>query len=405
MHTEPKPIRLSTQGKVVTIAIIVGLTIFLLHEVEHVLGPFIAAIITAYLFNPLITFAARRTNTSRIVSIVVLYVCAFALLYGVGTFMWPRISAQYYGLVDQIPNIAATIQRLFQQNQELTFGGLVIDLSPLEEQVVSFVTEVGTQLPTAVPSLVVSAIETVVYLLVYLLVTFYLLLQAEQLMSWFYGLIPAPYRSEIRALVGEVDQVLSAYIRGQLILIIIMSVLLYIPLSILGIRYALLIAIISGMLEIIPFIGPWSAAGIAIAVGVIQGHAPFGLSGVALAGIIGLIYLVLRLMEDNFIIPTVVGHFVKLHPAIVIFAVLAGAALGGAFGLFVAIPVAAVIRILLLYLYSKLVDTSAPTPVQVEPPTPTIVTQVVERSPASDTERVTNTKRALGRADDGTAVG
>lgn len=370
MQSESKPIRLSTPGKVITVAIIVFLAIWLLQHVEHGLTPFIAAIITAYLFNPLVGFLARRTNTTRLWWIIVLYVLAFATLYGVATFMWPRIAAQYYGLIDQVPNIIASIQRQFAQNQQLTFGGLVIDLSPVEEQVVSFIQDIGAQLPTAVPSLVVSALETVVYLLVYLFVTFYLLLQAEQLMSWFYGLIPTPYRAEIRGLVGEIDQVLSAYIRGQLILIVIMSVLLYIPLSILGIRYALLIAILSGVLEIIPFIGPWSAAGIAISVGVIQGHAPFGLSGIALAGLIGLIYLVLRLLEDNFIIPTVVGHFVKLHPVIVIFAIVAGAAIGGAFGLFVAIPVAAVIRILLTYLYSKLVDTTAPIHVDIEPPQP-----------------------------------
>jgi predicted PurR-regulated permease PerM len=351
--------------------------LLLLFIVQHVLAPFIAAIITAYLFNPLVGFFSRRTNTNRALWILVLYVLAFTFLYGVATFMWPRIVIQYYGLVDQIPNIIATIQQQFQQNQQITFGTIVIDLSPIEEQVISFISDVGTQLPTAVPSLVVSALETVVYLLVYLIVTFYLLLQAEQLMEWFYHLVPAPYRGEIRGLVRDIDHVLSAYIRGQFFLIVIMSVLMYIPLSILGIRYALLIAILSGVLEIIPFIGPWSAAGIAVSMALIQGHAPFGLSGVALAGIIGLVYLVMRLMEDNFIIPTVVGHFVKLHPAIVIFAILAGAALAGAFGLLVAIPVAAVIRILLSYLYTKLIDSPAPTPVHLEPPPPTATAQLV----------------------------
>jgi|HigsolmetaAR206D_1030411.scaffolds.fasta_scaffold08367_3 Predicted permease len=384
MEIESKPIRLSTRGKVVTIAIITLLTIFLLHEVEHVLGPFIAAIITAYLFNPLIGFVSRRTNTNRIIWIVVLYVLAGALIYGVTTFMWPRITAQYYGLINQIPTIVTTIQNLFGENQELHFGGVVFDLTPIAEEIANFAKNIGGQLPTAVPSLVFSAVETVVYLLVYLIITFYLLLQAEQLMQWLYGLIPAPYRAEIRGLVREVDHVLSAYIRGQLVLIVVMSVLMYIPLSILGIRYALLIAILSGILEIIPFIGPWSAAGIAIFAALIQGHEPFGLSGIVLAGVIGLIYLVMRLMEDNFIIPTLVGHFVKLHPAIIIFAILAGAALGGAFGLFVAIPVAAVIRILLVYIYNKLIDSDMPiTPHNDNPPGAKVSEEVSQNAPVA----------------------
>jgi predicted PurR-regulated permease PerM len=388
MQIESKPIRLSTRGKVVTVAIITLLTIFLLHEVEHVLGPFIAAIITAYLFNPLINLVSRRTNTNRIIWIVVLYVLAGGLIYGVTTFMWPRITAQYYGLINQIPNIVTTIQNLFGEGQEVHFGGVVFDLSPIAEEIATFAKNIGGQLPTAVPSLVFSAVETVVYLLVYLIITFYLLLQADQLMQWFYGLIPAPYRGEIRGLVHEVDHVLSAYIRGQLVLIVVMSVLMYIPLSILGIRYALLIAILSGILEIIPFIGPWSAAGIAIFAALIQGHEPFGLSGIVLAGVIGLTYLVMRLMEDNFIIPTLVGHFVKLHPAIIIFALLAGAALGGAFGLFVAIPVAAVIRIILVYIYNKLIDNDKPISESSDPPPSAATTEQASQTVPATTGQV-----------------
>jgi predicted PurR-regulated permease PerM len=144
-------------------------------------------------------------------------------------------------------------------------------------------------------------------------------------------------------------------------LIVIMSVLLYIPLSILQVPYALVIAVASGTLEILPIIGPWSAAGIAISATLFQTAIPFGLSGLGLAAVVGIIYFSLRQIEDNFIIPNIMGPLVRLHPAVVIFAILAGGALGGAFGLFIAIPVAAVVRILLSYLYRKMTD-------QMEPP-------------------------------------
>jgi predicted PurR-regulated permease PerM len=370
MQPDSKPIRLSTTGKTIAVALVVALTIYLLHEVHHILAPFIAAIIVAYLFNPLISLLYRRTGVSRALWILVLYVLAFALLYGVATLIVPRITAQYNSLVEQRFVIVQSIQGLFQQFQRVEFGGFVIDLAELEAQVVGVLNDILRSLPTAVPGLVFTAIESVVYLLVFMFVTFYLLLQSEQLMRWIYGLVPDPYRAEIMGLGHDIDGVLGAYIRGQLVLIVIMSVLLYIPLSILGVRYALVIAIISGVLEIVPFLGPWTAAGIAVAAALIQGHAPFGLSGPALAGVIGLIYLTLRLLEDNFIIPTLVGHFVKLHPTLVIFAALAGAALAGPFGLLVGIPVAAVIRILLSYLYRKLVDAPEPVTVTITNPEP-----------------------------------
>jgi predicted PurR-regulated permease PerM len=337
MQPDSKPIRLSTTGKTIAVALVVALTIYLLHEVHHILAPFIAAIIVAYLFNPLISLLYRRTGVSRAVWILVLYVLAFALLYGVATLIVPRITAQYNSLVEQRFVIVQSIQGLFQQFQRVEFGGFVIDLAELEAQVVGVLNDILRSLPTAVPGLVFTAIESVVYLLVFMFVTFYLLLQSEQLMRWIYGLVPDPYRAEIMGLGHDIDGVLGAYIRGQLVLIVIMSVLLYIPLSILGVRYALVIAIISGVLEIVPFLGPWTAAGIAVAAALIQGHAPFGLSGPALAGVIGLIYL----------------------------------ALAGPFGLLVGIPVAAVIRILLSYLYRKLVDAPEPVTVTIAPPEPT----------------------------------
>jgi predicted PurR-regulated permease PerM len=146
-----------------------------------------------------------------------------------------------------------------------------------------------------------------------------------------------------------------------------MSVLLFIPLSILGVPYALVIAVASGTLEILPIIGPWSAAGIAIIATLFQSEMPFGLSNPSMAALIGAIYFTLRQIEDNFIIPNVMGPLVRLHPVVVIFAILAGGAIGGAFGLFIAIPMAAVVRILLSYLYRKMTDQPEPpeTPLQI----------------------------------------
>ncbi len=357
MDAEARPIRFSPQAKVVTVGLIVALAILLLHSVTHILPPFIAAIITAYLFNPLVSGLHRRTGVSRVIWIAVLYVLAFSLLYGLATWVWPRIAGQYRELATWVPTIITDITRAFEGRETIDLGGgLLLNLAPFEEQVLGLVSDLGRALSGNVPHLVFSALETVIFALVYLIVTFYLLLQARQLKTWTANLIPAAYREEISDLGRQIDRVLAAFIRGQLLLIVIMAVLLYIPLSILRVPYALVIAIASGVLEIIPIIGPWSAAGIAMTVALFQSDLPFGMSNLGLVALIGGIYFTLRQIEDHFIIPNVMGPLVHLHPALVIFAVLAGGALAGAFGLFISIPVAAVLRILLTYLYHKLTD-------------------------------------------------
>jgi len=356
MVPEQKLIRFSSRFKLVSVAIVVALTIWLLLAVAHVLTPFVAAIITAYLFNPLVTWLQHRTRLGRALWIAVIYVLAFLTLYGLGTWIGPLIAQQSRDLAAAAPEVASRIQSFFRGREQVELGGIGFDLAPLEAQLIATVSDLGARLSQSVPQLVFSALETVIYLLVYLIITFYLLLQAGQLKQWATRLIPSPYRAEIGALGAQIDGVFSAYIRGQLLLIVIMSVLLYIPLSILRVPSALVIAVASGTLEILPIIGPWTAAGIAMVAALFQQNVPFGLSSVGLAALLGIIYFVLRQIEDHFIIPNVMGSLVRLHPAVVIFSILAGGALLGAFGLFIAIPVAAVIRILLGFVYRKLTD-------------------------------------------------
>ncbi len=356
MSQESQPIRFSAQYKLITAAIIIALTIMFFQQVVHVLTPFIAAIITAYLFNPLVSWLQRRTRVRRAIWIVVLYVIAFLLIYGLFTWIWPIVMQQSGDMARAAPQLATEIRGIFEGREEFDLFGFVINLAPVEDQLISLVRDLGTWMSGNVPRLVVSALESVIYLLVYLIATFYLLMEAGELKTWAANLIPAPYRAEIGNLGTQIDGVFSAYIRGQLILIVIMSVLLFIPLTILQVPYALVIAVASGTLEILPIIGPWSAAGIAIISTLFQSEMPFGLSHGSMAALVGVIYFTLRQIEDNFIIPNVMGPLVRLHPVVVIFAILAGGAIGGAFGLFIAIPMAAVVRILLSYLYSKLID-------------------------------------------------
>jgi predicted PurR-regulated permease PerM len=320
------------------------------------MAPFVGAVITAYLFNPLIGWLHRRTGIGRAVWIGILYISVGALVYALVRTVGPILAMQYRDLVAQIPTMRDEVERLILANQIWDFGGVAVDLRELEKPVYTFFTDLATTLPATVPHLVVSALESILLFVTYLIATFYLLLQAEYITDWMYHLVPAPYRAEIRGLGRQIDATLAGYIRGTLLLIPIMSVLTYIVLSILGIRYALVIAIASGILEIIPLIGPWSAAGLAISVALLQPSAPFGWSHALLAIVVGVAYFVLRMAEDNFIIPQVVGHAVHLHPVLVLFAILAGGAIAGPFGLLVGIPVVAVVRLLLRYLYRKLID-------------------------------------------------
>jgi predicted PurR-regulated permease PerM len=361
MQSAPGWIIFPLWAKVATVAIIIVLSILLLRAVGGLLNPFIWAIIAAYLFNPLVTRLTQHTGVSRVWWVILLYIIAGFLLYlGINSLV-PRLARQYTDLVQALPDFAARLEHWIAANGVIELGGMSLDLRPDEAELTTLFTELTRELPRSLPEIVYSVFERLVLLLVFLVVTFYLLMQAGQITEHLYGLIPAPYRGEIRELGRSIDRVLGAYIRSQLLLIVIMAVLTYIPLTILGVQYALVLAIATGFLEIIPFVGPWTAAGSAMLVSLLQSGNTFGWPNWVLALVVGVIYLVLRQMEDHLIIPNLVGRIVKLHPVIVIFTILAGAAIGGAMGLLIAVPVAATIKIILSYLYAKLIDSPTPT--------------------------------------------
>jgi hypothetical protein len=161
------------------------------------------------------------------------------------------------------------------------------------------------------------------------------------------------YHNEFDRLMSDVNRTLGAYLRGQAILVIIMSSASYAALKILDVDYALSVAIATGFLELIPLIGPWTAGGIAVTIALFQPTAPFDWSNTSLAIVVGVIYFALRQMEDAFVIPLVIGRFVHLNPFTVIFVLVTGTALGGPLGLILSVPIAAVTKIVIQFFHSK----------------------------------------------------
>jgi predicted PurR-regulated permease PerM len=189
--------------------------------------------------------------------------------------------------------------------------------------------------------------------LLFLIVTFYLSVDAPNIGAKLAAIIPNRYRAEILEVGKQMDHVLSQYLRAQLILIALMSVASFIVLSLMGVRFALILAPIVGVLEIFPVIGPFAAiTGVTLIA--LLSPPNYGLSHTGSALIVALAFFILRQVEDYAVIPNVIGHAVRLHPVLILFAVTAGATIGGALGLFLAVPITGALRVLAIYLYRKM---------------------------------------------------
>ena len=166
---------------------------------------------------------------------------------------------------------------------------------------------------------------------------------------WMYVLrfVPSEHRAHVDRLAAEIHRVLGRYLRGQLVLIILMSTVTFLILEwAFRLPYALWIGILTGVLEVIPLIGPIAAGVIACTVGFSQG-------GPTEAAALAITYVILRQVEDQLVMPIIVGRAVHVHPLVTIFAVLTGERIAGILGMILAVPIAAAIKVVLDHAYPR----------------------------------------------------
>lgn len=314
------------------------------HDVAMV---FFGATVFAYIFSPVVDVAAPYLRQSRVLATTLFFVLMAGLCALILAQLGPIVTSQYRSLRADLPNALAVLD-----SWTFVVAGTEV---PVGAHIKELVAKRVLEIPASLPSLVVTVIHGFLHLLAFLITSFFLMMNGKQVARTLVNLVPTVHQAEVRYVGRHINGILRGYIRGTLLLIPIMAVLTTIALWLLGVRYALLIGIVSGVVEILPIIGPWSAAAFAIIMAIFQSPLPFGDTVAVVAGVIGVVYFVLRMFEDYVIIPAVVGPAVHLHPILVIAAILAGAEIGGVLGLFLAIPFVSVMQYLLRWVYHKLI--------------------------------------------------
>lgn len=337
------------KGKTIFFIGLAVVAVWFFYVERAILSPFILAAVFAYLFNPLVTLASEKTKIPRTVSIFLIYGILIAL-FVFGTL---KVSSQIFEESSELRTYATHML----QNAKTQMGGLPDWLQPTARQLLTELQRSRLITFFNTPSLfpfVSQAISRIVSFFIFLFSGYYFLKDGGKIFQQFVGRVPERYKEDVTKLLQEANNLLNRYLRGQVFLILLMGVITYIALAIIGIRFAVTIAVFSGFAEIIPVIGPIVAGGVAASVALVGGgQANFGLSPLNASLIIILVYFVLRQLEDYFVIPHVMGSITKLPPFVIFFSVVAGGHLAGILGLILAVPVVAVLRLLLEFFFTE----------------------------------------------------
>ncbi len=363
----------------------IGLVLFGLYVVylsRSVLSMLVIGGLIAFLVMPLVDFFNGRFRLPRGLAVLLTYlILIVVILLAPLIFLPPAIDGIQFLLAIDYQILFDSIQTWTTQTLinlkdfDTVILGFKIDLAPVVEPALNLVQDTGENTSISLPSLETlmgsirpaanitygfatrvagGVFSTVLTLVLTLLSAVYMTLDAHKFTNRFLNVVPRAYRSEMAMLLHRLDRTWRAYLRGQLYLMLIIGVLTWIGATAIGLPGAFPLAVIAGVMELIPNLGPFLAAIPAVIVALIQGSTFLPVNNLIFALIVIGLYIIIQQVENTFVVPRILGEAVDLHPLVVLIGVVVGANVGGILGALLAAPVIATVREVVSYLYAKI---------------------------------------------------
>jgi len=331
-----------------------ALTGGLLYLLAPILTPFLFAAILAYICNPLVQrLAKRRVPRGLAAALVLVLLAAIAALLLV--ILLPMLVRQVRAVLEQLPVYVDWARTYLEPWTRRNFG-IELDMQTAKDWIVEHVAEIQKYAVKLLPSLGtggLALLEFALNLVLVPVVLFYLLRDWDKLVRNIDVMIPRRWHAETRMLLRDIDRVLGEFLRGQLVVMLLMGVFYIVALWIVGLQYALAVGLIAGLLTFIPFVGVITGIVLATLAALLQfdSYTPiFWIWGIFFAA---------NMLEGYVFVPMLVGDRIGLHPVAVIFALLAFGQLFGFFGVLLALPASAALLVWLRHLRGKYLDSGA----------------------------------------------
>ena len=344
--------------RTILVGVLLAFCLAILIAAWAALVPFFFGLFFAYLLLPVVDFFdrhslpfLRRKGWSRPIAIIIVYILALGIIAGLLSSFIPavinqarilgEVAPEYWKQLEGVFEYATEVQKFLSGVPEEIRAAVNANLTKAAETIANAL-QMGLSVTLKTISQTLSFILGLVIIPFWL---FHVLKDEAKARRAFYNLIPEKAREDVRCIAIIIDGLLSAYIRGQLLLCLLVGVMATIALLLLRVDLGLLLGTFAGIFEIIPILGPYLGAAPAVLIALLK-RPILGL-WVALA------FAAIQQIENIFLVPRIAGNAVRFHPAVVMVLVIVGSEVAGLWGLVLAVPVAAVIRDVFQYLYLR----------------------------------------------------
>jgi predicted PurR-regulated permease PerM len=355
--------RWSSTTKFLVCLVTVGIVAFLFIRFTSLITPLLIVFILAYLLHPLTTVLSRSLNISWKAAVNIIFFVILILIIGLLTLGGVGLVAQVQSLIQLVQAIVADLPKYIQNlsGQVFRIGPFeldmrTIDLNAISTQLLSFVQPLLGRTGNLVTAVAGGAAEIFGWTFFVLIVSYFVMIESSGLQSDLFKVEVPGYNEDLRRLGNQLSRIWNAFLRGQ-IFIFGMATLIYIfVLSFFGVRYAIGIAFMAGLAKFLPYIGPAITWIVMALVTYFQPDKPFGMQPLAYMGLVVITTTVIDWIIDNLIAPRIMARSLRVHPAAVLVTALIAANLIGILGVVIAAPFLATISLLGRYTMRKMLD-------------------------------------------------
>lgn len=305
--------------------------------------PVMIAVFFYYLLRPLVN-VMEKWKIKRSLAILLIYLAVMAILIVLSILVWPSLRTQLINLVNNAPELFESLRNQLQQLEQEGFlsGFLPKDANPLS-QLSSYLDQGFTILTDYVSKLFSLFSSIAILFIICPIILFYLLKDGDKFLSKMVAILPMRFRGEGRDVADDIDNALSGFIVGRVIINLALGVLMYIGFLIIDLPYALLLTVVAVILNFIPFIGSFLSSIPIVIIGFIESPA------MAIWSIV--IITIAQQIQDNLIAPYVYGKQLDIHPLTTVVLVLVGGDLAGIIGILLIIPLYMIFKIIVIKVY------------------------------------------------------
>lgn len=347
--------RWSTTTKIVVSALLGLLAAILLYAFRVMIQPTIIALLLTFVLYQPVSWVQQRTGWSRATSIVAVYLLVILILIIAPIIFVPRVVSSVESLLILLESIVADLQEAGTGTLPPIFG-FNLNVNLILQQFGAVIQNVLSQAGTGALGLAATLTTGVLTTIYVLVLGFWLLKDIIKLQRMVMNALPSEYRDDVQRLSQELGRIWMAFLRGQLVLGLVVGSITWIIMSILGLPNAAGLALLAGVLEFLPTVGPGISGAIGTLVALLQGSTWLPMGNIPFAIIVMIFYVIITQVESVYLIPRLVGRRVRLHPAVTFTGIISAALVFGVLGILLITPTIASVRALLSYVFRKLRD-------------------------------------------------